>query len=538
MARHKGFRGGPHPKFSETDRHAQRFARAIAKRRPLEMSHDLEQYYHESPREIFAAFEGVAANMPPAGKDEALACGYLFVLQGLLLHLRYRIDRGYADAAALVADFQATVAQRARDGQIDGSMLGGMAGALQQAGIDAAPELVEASIAIADSKIARPRLADLDAAVADMVAACGNDPFELVTSAATAAHAMPGEARSAMVAALAASKLALARSAAVLFLLDPWPEVRHAAAEALRPVCASLSPTDMRRLIAMRNWRPDQERAALDAIVRDARAAGVDCAQWPSVKTEVIVASTIDGSASQGLLLASAVGRLMRLSSILVKNGIADAFSGEAELRRRVESLVARSVMETAMLPVSRSYLDGVVAHHLALHVAQGKTPPVGLLQVAEAIGGADWQPLRADFDKVLGELSADIPRTMREAASVKAILRDSDRLPILEGIADSWFEDDTEAAQMVSERHIGRSKRAERLLNVLIAQRRSRWADLLLRTAAWLREADASGDLGWRQFAIVAKAVADGVDLNEVGLMREIALRTVDFLEAPRRTA
>jgi hypothetical protein len=461
MARHKGSREGPRPKLSETDRHARSFARAIARQHPLKMSHDLDRYYHESPREIFAAFDGAAANMPPTGKDEALASGYLFVLQGLLLHLRYRIDRDYADAAALVADFQATVAQRARDGRIDGSMLGFVAGALQQAGIDAAPELVEASIAITDSKIARPRLADLDAAVADMVSACGNDPFELVTAAATAAHAMPGEARGAMAAALAASKLAVARSAAVLFLLDPWPEVRHAAAEALRPVCASLSPTDVRRLIAMRNWRPDQERAALDAIVRDARAAGVDCAQWPSVKTEVVVASSIDGSASQGLLLVSAAGRLMRLSSILAKNGIADAFSGEPEPRRRVENLLARSVAETAMLPVSRSYLDGVVAHHLALLVAQGKTPPVGLLQVAEAIGGADWQPLRADFDKVFDELSADIPGTMREAASVKAILHESDRLPILEGIADSWFEDDTEAARMVSERRTDRSKRA-----------------------------------------------------------------------------
>jgi hypothetical protein len=37
---------------------------------------------------------------------------------------------------------------------------------------------------------------------------------------------------------------------------------------------------------------------------------------------------------------------------------------------------------------------------------------------------------------------------------------------------------------------------------------------------------------LGWRYFAIVAKAVADGTDLKEISLMREIALRTVDVLE------
>jgi hypothetical protein len=36
--------------------------------------------------------------MPPAGRDEPLAVGYLFLLQRLLEHLRYRTDQAYADA--------------------------------------------------------------------------------------------------------------------------------------------------------------------------------------------------------------------------------------------------------------------------------------------------------------------------------------------------------------------------------------------------------------------------------------------------------
>ena len=61
--------------------------------------------------------------MPPAGKDEALAFGYLFFLQRLLEHLWYRTDRGYADAAKLIADFQADVVAQAEAGQVDGRML-------------------------------------------------------------------------------------------------------------------------------------------------------------------------------------------------------------------------------------------------------------------------------------------------------------------------------------------------------------------------------------------------------------------------------
>lgn len=82
MARHKGSNGTSRPKISETHRHARSCARAIAKGQSVRISHDLERYFHESSREIFAAFDGVADNMPPAGKDDALAFGYLFVLQG------------------------------------------------------------------------------------------------------------------------------------------------------------------------------------------------------------------------------------------------------------------------------------------------------------------------------------------------------------------------------------------------------------------------------------------------------------------------
>ncbi len=74
-------------------------SRAIAKgRRPL-FSTEFNLYCESSPREIFAAFTGAARHMPPAGKDEALALGYLFLLQRLLEHLRYRTDRGYAEGA-------------------------------------------------------------------------------------------------------------------------------------------------------------------------------------------------------------------------------------------------------------------------------------------------------------------------------------------------------------------------------------------------------------------------------------------------------
>ena len=118
------------PKTSPTDEHASRIARAIAKNRPPPFSAALDRYCESSPREIFTAFAGAARHMPPAGKDESLAIGYLFLLQRMLEHLRYRADRGYADAPRLIADFQADVVAQVEAGHVDGRMLAFVGGAL------------------------------------------------------------------------------------------------------------------------------------------------------------------------------------------------------------------------------------------------------------------------------------------------------------------------------------------------------------------------------------------------------------------------
>ena len=539
MGRQRGKQAMPVSGISETDRLARRVAAAIAKGRSPSSSSELEDYFDRSPREIFAALDGAMANMPRAGKHGALAYGYLFLLEGLLVRLRYRIDRGYAEASDLVAEFQVAVAARVDDRSIDGPMLGLVVGVLQQAGLAAAPELVEATSALAEQPASPVGAADLETTMLELVEACGGDPFALVASVAEACHALPEEARAAMVIGLASGDHAVARGAAVLFLLDPFPGTRIAAAGAVAQVCAALSPIDVRRLIAVRDWRPEQERAAIDALIRRAREAGVDAAHWPKGSTEDILASAIDGATGQGMVVVSPSGRKKRISSILVKNGIADALVGDEMPLSRIGSTLARAVVEGQMAVVSRRYLDDVVCHHIAMLVTQGKVPPVSLLQVAETIGAADWRPTRSEFDAVLAGLLASVPKTMLAPASVRAILRKSDELADLVQVADSWFEDDAEVRRIfVGSRRAGLHKCAEHVLRTCIDQRRGKWADLLLRTAAWQREVDAADRRCWRDLAIVAKAVADGGNLAEIGLMFRIALQTVEFLEASEQHA
>jgi hypothetical protein len=412
-------------------------------------------------------------------------------------------------------------------------MLTLVAGALHQSKIPESQELAAASAKHPfDQDEGGPLPSDVRAALADILDACDGDPFMAVRSLVETGHAMPVEARGALAGALALAGSPEGRGAAVLFLLDPNSAVRRAVAGALAQVAALLTPTEVRRLIAMRNWRPENERAEVDAVIRKARAAGIDCAPWEAGRIETLVATAVDGATAQGFLLISPVGRKKRISSVLIKGGIADAWSGEPELRRQIEMSLAAAGMDTPTLAVSRSYLDRIVAHELALSIEKREAPPFGLLQVAETIGGADWQPARMAFGETLAGLIAEVPKAMREPAVLASVLRKSDDLTDLEVVAQSWFEDDPQIAQAVDRaRGRDRAKLADYLLQSVIARHRDRWAEIVLRTALWMREAPEVADLCWRELAIVAKALADGRDMTEIGLMRDIALRTIAVL-------
>jgi hypothetical protein len=516
-------------KSSPTDEHARRIARAIAGGRPPSFDDDVEHYCEASPREVFAAFTGAVRHMPPEGRDEALAFGYLFLLQRLLEHLRYRAERGYADAVALIADFQADVAEQVVAGRVDDQMIAYVSGILHQSKIEASPELAAATAELADDDEDGSVPVDVRAALAGIFDACGDDPFAAAGALAEATHAMPAEDRGVLAGALALGGLAQARSVAVLMLLDPSAAVRRAVAGALAEAAATLTPTEVRRLIAMRNWRPESERGEIDAVVRKARAAGIACAPWEAGGVEKLAATAIDGAMTQAFVLVSAVGRKKRLSSILLKGAIADAWSSEPEPPRRLEASLAAADMRAPTLVVSRAYVDRMVAHHLAVGNDAEQPPPLGLLQVAETIGGADWQPARMDFAETLAGLMSEVPRPMCEPAAVAALLRRSGELADLEVVAEPWFEDDPAIADMMARaRTRDRVKLVDELLAGPIERHRQRWAEVVLRTALWMREASPQRDLCWRELAIVAKALADGHDMGEIGLMRDIALRTL----------
>ena len=93
-------------------------------------------------------------------------------------------------------------------------------------------------------------------------------------------------------------------------------------------------------------------------------------------------------------------------------------------------------------------------------------------------------------------------------------------------GLADSWFEDDQDVARIARRNsRAALEQQAAHVLQTVLEERRDRWAELFVWTALWLREAD---DQPWQEFSILANAIANGHELDQIPVMWGIAANTV----------
>lgn len=83
---------------------------------------------------------------------------------------------------------------------------------------------------------------------------------------------------------------------------------------------------------------------------------------------------------------------------------------------------------------------------------------------------------------------------------AVRSVLAASGDWAYVDGIADSWFEDNQDVARVVaSAQGQKRQARTERILTGAIAPRREKWARLSAETAQWQRAAPDGGEFPWR---------------------------------------
>ena len=285
----------------------------------------------------------------------------------------------------------------------------------------------------------------------------------------------------------------------------------------------------------------------LDQAIRKARVNGVQPAQWEAAPDLVQRVSPIDGSGAQSMLFASRTGRSGLFAGLLLKQefGIRDAWCNREASRREIASMVAEVQRKVVVPEVERSYIDLAVQHGIALGVATNNLPDAAFLEIAEAVGGADWKDRRIDAAAETERLFGELPAEQRNAGAITGSLRRTMGWMREDGLWDSWFEDDAEVREVLAEaRQLEVDAASRLLLDGVMDQRRNAWAERFLLTALWARAVKpgqppplgrGARAVTWRDMVVLAHEVLSARPLRDVPVMAEIAERTV-IADAVRR--
>ena len=105
-------------------------------------------------------------------------------------------------------------------------------------------------------------------------------------------------------------------------------------------------PTMLRRMITMRNWVPEDSRAALDSAVAAARRKGVPPAQWDEVEVRRLQSTGVDGSGAIGVLAHCRRKRKNVLGSVVLKHGygVREAWAGGGITQRTLTGHFSKRV--------------------------------------------------------------------------------------------------------------------------------------------------------------------------------------------------
>ncbi len=542
--------GAPPKDTYENRRHVERMARALSRGvrdDAVPELPELDQAWLEAtPQSLGSVFEVTVDACMARPRDAKQYAACLALLNYQLELVRYQSERGHKWAIGLLDQYQENVQDLVEGEALDHADLFALVAALGHAKVPVNPELSEALMA------AGPSLPDsippekaLDLAVRPMIDELARNvtsPFEVMQAMGESAAVTPPALRCFMAHELALSPHDVMREAVPLMLLDPDAEVRHAAALALEQIAGpeTLSPVSLRRAIALRNWIPEADRAALDQAIRKARVKGVQPAQWEPAPELVHRASLIDGAGAQSILFASQSGKAGLFAGLLLKQefGVRDAWCHRDVPRREVAAVVAELQRKAVSPEVERAYVDVVVQHGIALGVAASRLPDPATLEIAEMVCGADWKDRRIDPAAEIESLFGELPAEQRSDSAITASLRRSAGWMRDDRLWDSWFEDDAEVTDVLAaakQQDVATAARG--LLNGVLDQRRDVWAERFLLTALWARAVKAGQPppfgasaraITWRDLVVLAHEVLSGRKLGDIPVMAEIAERTV----------
>jgi hypothetical protein len=318
--------------------------------------------------------------------DKPLVDSLGFLFSHVLETLRFDIESGYKTASDLAESVRMRLVTASKTGGSDPSTLLFLVQCFGTAKLDLGEELrgvVEhlfEAVGEAHADDFNPAdSADLFGLVAGLVKQADGDPFALHAFLAESSEGVPDEHRAVMAAALLFSGEAAAVEVSIGWLLDPATSVRRSTANALEDAArkGKVTPIMLRRMITMRNWLPEDSRAALDAAIATARRKGVSPAQWDDIEVRELVTTGVDGSGAIGVLAHCRNKRKNILGSLVLKLGfgVRDAWAQDGVKHKEIDSAFAEVIL-LDQFAISADFIRRAVGHFLALGHQTGLMPP------------------------------------------------------------------------------------------------------------------------------------------------------------------
>jgi hypothetical protein len=486
-----------------------------------------------SPDTVIELLDLMAKESRKKKPNDTLIDAYGFMLGQALEIMRYGIERNSDEAASAVEILRQRIMALAQDGKLEPGLLQMVLRQFVSAKLGLGEDLhaVMAEMMESDAVAAQPEQADIDRTLTQMARHCNGDIFMLQAQLAEHTATFPDTHRAGIVAALLGATEPSLREAAIGWLLDAGATTRRDTASLLQQAATAghVSPTMLRRLIAMRNWLPEEDRPAVDAVIRTCRLKGVDCAPLAAAVVRDVAATGIDGSGAQSIFILVKDGRRQAAAALLLKQGIGvrDAWVNAGLTKAEADAFLFQVESQADCYDSNVDHVRLALGHALAVTRESGLLPPFALVDVVERAGLAAVNPDAVSTDSLVARLVADIPaedntpERIAEALAVSADLEDD--FPFM----DSWFEEDGAIDTLLAGKRLSNARRIALVMETVLPARRARWAELLAWTALTLRQAETTAE-AWMDFALLSRELLGNRPLTEIPLMTAIAEMTV----------
>ncbi len=254
---------------------------------------------------------------------------------------------------------------------------------------------------------------------------------------------LPTEEQLALIAELALSKKLIAHENAVLMLLHPESEVRSQVANLLNQLTDKklFTPFDLRRLILLRSWVPEEERESIDQLILKLKKNKLQPAPFLSTKPSRIISTIVDGAGAGMITFETKQLKKRVVGGMLFKIGfgIKDVWSIKKAHKNYFDDLLEQYDSNGVEYKnVSVSYLNTIVQHFLNESVFSKQAPSALLLDLAETIGSDKWKPNPLDWSATVQSLTEMLPYTSDQL--IKRALDSADWDWDLT-LNDYWFE-------------------------------------------------------------------------------------------------